>query len=421
MLIQHEDLRGRFVRLVGRGRVTTTTRAFTEATDRLSRFLLTQFMVNAGFGMVVALCAFLVGLPYALLWGILAGVLRYLPYVGTWLALGLILLFSVAVFPGWTQALTMLGLLIALELVTANVVEPVLFGHSAGVSPVALLVAVAYWTWLWGPIGLVLSTPLTVCLVVLGRYAPSLKFLEVLLSQDASLEPDVNYYQRLLATDQDEAADLVEEYVTSHSPEAVYDDILVPALTMARRDREKDELTREEEQFIVQATEDIVEDLASILPTHDQEGGDEYSSGVPGKALVFGCPARDHIDELTLRMLAQLMQRAGFPLEVLSNSKLTAEVLSRIDEEHCAGVCIGVLPPGGMSQTRYLCKRLRAQFPDLTIVVGLWGLKENLEHVRQRLTAAGANHVATRLLDARDRLAPLAQSLSHVEPVKSSA
>src|SRR5262249_25392236 len=152
------------------------------------------------------------------------------PYVGIWIAFGLIMLFTIAIFPGWSRPMLLLGLLIAVEIIAANIAEPLLFGHSTGVSPLALLAAVAFWTWLWGPIGLVLSTPLTVCLVVLGRYVPNLKFLDVLLGREPALDANVNYYQRLIARDQDEAAELVEEYIKTHAPESVYDDVLVPAL-----------------------------------------------------------------------------------------------------------------------------------------------------------------------------------------------
>ena len=209
MLIQREELRNRLVQLIGQGQLIHTTRAFEEAARRLSRFLLMQFAINAGFGLALGLGLFLIGVPYSLLWGILAATLRFVPYVGTWLAIGLILLFSVAVTPTWTTPLLVLGLVVVLELSTMYVVEPLLFRHSTGLSPIALLVAAAFWTWLWGPIGLVLSTPLTACLVVLGRYVPRLEFLGMLLGDKSAMDPEVTYYQRLLARDQDEATDVI--------------------------------------------------------------------------------------------------------------------------------------------------------------------------------------------------------------------
>ncbi len=199
MLIRREDLRNRLVRLVSHGRLITTTRAFEEGARRLSRFLLMQLMVNASFGLALGVGLAVIRVPYPLLWGFLAATLRFLPYVGSLLTTVLLVLFSVAVFTGWVQPILVLALLGVLELSTANVVEPLLFGHSTGVSPIALLAAAAFWTWLWGPIGLVLSTPLTACLVVLGRFVPHLEFLGVLLGDEPALDPEVTYYQRLLA------------------------------------------------------------------------------------------------------------------------------------------------------------------------------------------------------------------------------
>jgi predicted PurR-regulated permease PerM len=218
MLIQREELRNRLLQLIGQGRLIHTTRAFEEAATSLSRFLLMQFVVNAGVGLILGIGLFLLGMPYPLLWGILSATLRFVPYVGTCLAIGLILVFSVAVTPTWTLPLLVLGFVVVLELSTAYIVEPLLFGHSTGVSPIALVVAAAFWAWLWGPIGLVLSTPLTACLVVLGRYVPHLEFLGVLLGSKSVMDPEFTYYQRLLARDQDEATDVVNVYLHTHAP-----------------------------------------------------------------------------------------------------------------------------------------------------------------------------------------------------------
>jgi len=261
MLIRREDLRNRLVRLVAHGRLIMTTRAFEEGARRLSRFLLMQLVINASFGAVLGVGLALLGVRYPLLWGILAAVLRFLPYVGSLLTTVLLLVFTVAASTTWARPLEVFALLVVLELATANAVEPLLFGHSTGVSPIALLAAAAFWTWLWGPIGLVLSTPITACLVVLGRYVPHLEFLGVLLGDEPALDPQVNYYQRLLARDQDEATDLVEEFVQRQDPETVFDAVLAPALVLAKHDRESGALSADDEQFIVQVTRDIVEDL----------------------------------------------------------------------------------------------------------------------------------------------------------------
>jgi predicted PurR-regulated permease PerM len=419
MLIRREDLRNRLVRLVSHGRLIITTRAFEEGARRLSRFLFMQFVINAGFGLVLGLSLWAIGLPYPLLWGILAATLRFVPYVGSLFTTVLILVFSVAVFPTWTLSLVILGLLLLLELGTANVVEPLLFGHSTGLSPIALLAAAAFWTWLWGPIGLVLSTPLTACLVVLGQYVPHLEFLGVLLGDEPALDPEVNYYQRLLARDQDEATDLVEEFLQTQGKERVYDAVLSPALVLAKRDRESGALAPEDEQFVVQVTRDILEDLVS---PHQEEAADtdqrppfEPSASTQSKVVVFGCPARDEADEVTLHMFRQLLEPTGCQMAVLSAKTLAAEVVARVRKEGPAIVCIAALPPGGLAQTRYLCKRLRAQFRDLKIIVGRWGATENSERMRERLQSAGANEVFTTLIDARDHVIPWVQIQSHIE------
>src|SRR5262249_12004270 len=204
MLINREEMRNRLVRLWGRANLTSTTKAFDEAGQRISRFLLMQFVINASFGLLVGVGLALIGVPYAPVWGLLAGTLRYLPYIGPWLGAFFPTAVSVAVLPGWAPALLVIGLFLGLELIISNFVEPVLYGRSIGVSEVALLIAAAFWTWLWGPWGLVLSTPMTACLAVLGQYVPHLEFLHVLLGDDPILEASETYYQRLLAKDQDE-------------------------------------------------------------------------------------------------------------------------------------------------------------------------------------------------------------------------
>ena len=362
MLIRREDLRNRLVRLVAHGRLITTTRAFEEGARRLSRFLLMQLVVNASFGLAVGVGLALIRVPYPLLWGFLAATLRFLPYVGSLLTTVLLVLFSVAVFTGWMQPILVLALLGVLELSTANVVEPLLFGHSTGVSPIALLAAAAFWTWLWGPIGLVLSTPLTACLVVLGRFVPHLEFLGVLLGDEPALDPEVTYYQRLLA--RSGRSDRLGRGISSEPPqETVYDTVLLPALVLAKRDRESGALTLDDEQFIVQVTRDIVNDFISPHqrnpPEIDETPPTEANGPAPVQVQVFGCPARDQEDELAMHMFRQLLASSKCRMEVISATTLTGEVVSRVQKERPAVVCIGALPPGGLAQTRYLCMRLR--------------------------------------------------------------
>lgn len=416
VLIMREDLRNRMIRLVGGGRLTLTTRAIDEAAHRISSFLLMQLTVNSIFATLFAAGLWLIGVQYAFLWGVLGGALRFAPYIGTWIGLSFPLLYSVAVSAGWSQPAIVFAFFLVLELFTANVLEPLLFSHSTGVSPVALLVAVIFWTWLWGPLGLVLSTPLTTCLFVLGRYVPQMEFFGVLLGAEPALEAHLVYYQRLLARDSDEASDLVEEQLRIRPLEEIYDTLLLPALIMAKRDRERNDLTAADEEYIRGVTRDILQ--STVLPQQQFNliatspvvpvTPDGKAPVVP-KALILGCPAQDETDELALEMLRQLLEPARGAVEVGSTKMLSSEVLTWVSEQRPALVCIGSLPPGGLAQARYLVLRLRASFPDLKIAVGRWGQTENVDRARERLRLAGADLVGTSLLESRDQIVPLIQ------------
>jgi predicted PurR-regulated permease PerM len=406
MLLNREDLRNRLIRLVGYGRLPVTTKAVDEAGQRISRFLLMQALLNAGYGVTLATGLWLLGLKYAALWGFLAAVFRYIPYIGAWIASALPIGLSLVLFEGWAQPLKVLGLFLVVELITNNLLEPRLYGRSIGVSEVALLVSAAFWAFLWGPIGMVLSSPLTVCLVVLGKYVPALNFLDVLLGDEPALEPDVSYYQRLLARDHDEAAQLVLAQVKAGPAERVYDDLLVPALNHMRRDRDRDDLTEADERFIHAVTAEIIEDLDEQHAAQPRDGDAAEEARPPElpRVPILGCPARDQSDYLGLQMLRQLLGPARWDMEIGSAEILTAELLDRVAKHEAAVVCIGALPPGGLAHTRYLCKRLRARFPDVKIVVGRWGLKGGVEQNREQLREVGADLVATTLLETRDQL-----------------
>lgn len=404
MLIRREDLRNRVIRLWGNGSVTRMTRALDDAAQRISRFLLVQLLINSAFGVALTIGLALIGVPYALLWGLIGTALRYIPYLGAWLSAIFPVLLSIVLFPDWERPLMVLALFVFLEFMAGNVIEPLLFGQSVGVSEVALLVAAAFWTWLWGPIGLILATPLTACLVVIGRHVPQLEFLTVILGDEPALPTFVAYYQRILARDEDEATDLVETYCRTHPVEQAYDEVLLPALVLAKKNRERGELTADDEKFLVQVTRVVLDELVPQLEAQrDTDVPDVHAPPV----LVFGCPARDELDELALHMFRQLVESARCRFEVLSAHTLSAEMLARVQEENPTLVCIAALPPEGMAHTRYLCKRLRTQFPELQVLVGCWGLTNDVEATQQRLAEAGASFVATRLLDSRAQLLPL--------------
>jgi predicted PurR-regulated permease PerM len=419
MLIRYADLRSRLLYLAGSHRLTTATKALDEAGHRISRYLLMQSIINGSFGAAVGTGFFLIGVPYAILWGFLAAVLRFIPYVGPLISALMPSALSLAVFPGWLQPVLVIGLIVVLELASNMIMEPLLYGQSAGVSEVALLVAVAFWTWLWGAVGLILATPLTVCLGVLGKYIPQLGFIGVLLGDEPVVESPTNYYQRLIARDQDEAAALAEEYLETHALEALYDDVLIPALNAAKRDRELGTLTEEDVQFIMQATRAVVEDLGIRQPQPLSTALTSAPAGEPSAATppsqLLGCPAYDAADELALLMLQQLLDPTRYAMAIASADMLTAEMLSMAEQQHIQLVCIAALPPGAFAPIRYLCKRLRARFPDCKIVVGRWGLQEESDKAQALLREAGADEVGTTLRETHNQVSQLSQLVSSLK------
>jgi predicted PurR-regulated permease PerM len=426
MLLKYGDLRSRLIRLVGYARLTIATKALDEAGRRISRYLLMQSIINGSYGLAVGLGLFVIGVPYAVLWGFLAAVLRFIPYVGPVVAAVLPSAFSLAVFPGWGQPLLVIGLILVLELAINLIMEPLLYGQSAGVSTVALLVAVAFWTWLWGPIGLFLATPLTVCLGVLGKYIPQLEFIGVLLGDEPALEAYTSYYQRLVARDEDEAGELVDEYLETHTLEEVYDDLLVSALTQAKQDRENDTLAERDAQFIFDAMRAIVEDLGTRQSQTSTPSAEASETAVDAtvaatlpKVRILGCPARDEADELALLMLRQMLDPTRYELEVVSAEVLTGEVVSLVEQQRVGLICIAALPPEAMTPTRHLCKRLRVKFPELKIVVGRWGFRGDLGEKRALLLAAGADEVGTTLRETRNQVMHLSQLFPTPEPKAS--
>ena len=261
MLLERSQLRDRLIRLIGVGRIATTTKAMDEAAQRITHYLTMQTLINGTFGLGVTAGAFLIGLPYAFLWGSLAAVLRFIPYVGPWAAAVLVSLAALAVFDGWIQPLLIAAMFIALELITGFGVEPYLYSQSAGVSQVALLLAVAFWTWIWGPIGLVLATPLTVCLVVLAKYVPDLEIVSVLMSDEPVMGSARRYYQRLVARDENEASALAQDYALAHPGYGLYDEVFVPALNQAQRDHLRGRITDADVGFVERTTRQLVEEL----------------------------------------------------------------------------------------------------------------------------------------------------------------
>ncbi len=328
MLSQREDLRNRLIRLVGYGRLTFTTSALEEAGQRISRYLLMQTIINSSFGLAVTVALYMIGVPYAVLWGFFAAVLRFIPYVGPFAAAIVPSALSLAVFDGWLWPILVVGIFVALELTCNMVLEPLLYAESAGVSGVGLLVAVAFWTWLWGPVGLVLATPLTVCVVVFSKYIPRMDFIAVLMSDQPAMESNISYYQRLLALDQAEATEIVEEHLKTHEQEQIFDAVLIPALNYARRDRDLGRLTDDGEQFVFRATREILDDLKKLPPDSSSAPSDPEKIALDGndlaatlaKVRVLACPARDEADELALDMFRHLLEPTRYAVEIMSDS-----------------------------------------------------------------------------------------------------
>jgi len=377
MLLERARLTDRVIELMGRRRLAVTTKALDETAERVTRYLVMQTIINVTYGALVALGLFVIGLPYAALWGALAAVLRFIPYVGPWLAAVLPIALGLAAFEGWTRPVLVAALFVALELFSNLVLETILYAGSAGVSQVTLLVAVAFWTALWGPIGLMLATPLTVCLVVFGKHVPELRFLVVLMSDDRVVAPDVGFYQRLLAGDPDEALEYLQEYARAEGADP-HDAVLLPALAHARRDRAAGMIAAEDAARVVEGIERTVEALEDEQPPARPPEG-EVPARAGSEAAVLGCPAVDRADEVALRILARLVAADGIAMEVLPAAMLTGEVASEIVARRPRAVIIGSLPPGGLGETRYLCKRLAAAPSAPWILVGRWGAGDGHE------------------------------------------
>lgn len=411
MLIQREELRNRLIRIMGYSRLTVTTKALEEAGQRISRYLLAQLLINTGFGITVGVALFLIGVPYALLWGAMAIVLRFIPYIGPWAAAFMPTALSLAYFPGWFTSLLVVGAFLVIELVINFLLEPRLYGESAGVSEIAILIMAAFWTWLWGPVGLVLATPLTVCLVVFAKYVPEMTFVTVLLSDAPALEPYVNFYQRMLALDQDEAEEIVEEYLKDHPAPELYDRVFIPALSRAKNDRRHNHLTERDEHAVYDGARAILEDLED--PQKNSTANDTVAESAVVDSLpsemqqVLGFPADGKADEVALLTLGKMLDGMRYKMEIISADMLASEMVSLVERKQPGIICIGAVAPGGLAHARYLCKRIRARCPEVKILVGRWGFSGNPETTRATLTSAGADRIAITLAEARDHLTQL--------------
>jgi len=395
MLLHRENMRDRVIGLIGPGRIHLTTKAMAEASYRVSRYLATQLVVNALFGVPFGIALYFIGIPNAALFGLLGMVLRFIPYAGVWIAAAMPAVLAFAIFDSWTPMAWTLGVFVALETLLAYVIEPWLYGKSAGLSPIAVITAVIFWTWLWGPVGLLLAMPLTVCVAVMGRHIPEFGYLNVLLGVEPVLSPEERFYQRLIALDHDEAEELIDSHVAAHGIAATLDEVIMPALTLAEIDRRKGALEPARERFVYEHARQIIEELEH-LPA--------------GNSAVAVClvAAHDEADHVAALMLAKLLPPAqtcvmGIPVR-------PAETVQAATQKQCKAILISAVPPNAAGDAGYLARRLRRQLPEIKIVVGLWGTEEKNGSARERLLKLGVDEVVTRISEVPERLRQLADS-----------
>src|ERR1700738_318133 len=421
-LLQREDLRDRFIRLAGAGDLRRTTVALDDPASRLSRYLLTQTAINTSFGVLVGTGLWFISVPHPVLWGILGMLLRFVPYIGPVIAAALPAIVALAVDPGWTMLLWAMGLFLVVELATGQMIAPWLYGHSTGLSGIAVVVAAAFWTLLWGPIGLLLSTPLTMCLVVLGRHVEHLQFLEVLLGDQPALAPQEAFYQRMLAEEPDEEAHQAEEFLKDKPLSAYYDEVAIGGLALAQLDVNRGFLGHEQRVLIKAAVERVIDNLAdhtaAPVPKEGEYGGavippvfspDELA--LPWRGMAVLCVAgRGSLDEVSAAMLAQLLRKHGIGAGVVPSEAVSGPNLFVLDVTGVQMAFLCYLEPGSFSNPRYLVRRLRRKLPKATIVAGFWTLKTDETEERYALTATGADLVAVSLQQAVEQVLDAGQA-----------
>ena len=416
MLLHRESMREKLIGLIGPRRINVATQALDEASYRVSGYLFMQLVVNASFGIPFGIALYFIGIPNAALWGLLATLLRFIPYAGVWIAVSMPLVLAFAISDGWSQVAWVAGVFLALELILINIVEPLVYGRSAGLSPIAIILAALFWTLLWGPIGLLLATPLTVCVAVMGRYMPELGYLNVILGVEPVLSPPARFYQRLLAMDEDEAEDLAEDFANEKGLLALYDEMVVPALALAEQDRHAHTLEEQRERFIF----DTVRGLVQYLEDRSKLKAEAETEAKPKNVVHRPAPpvcilaARDEADHVAALVLARMLEPPEFNPHVTPYPR-PAETLEQIEAKACKVVCISAVPPHAAAQAGQLCRRLKQHFPEVKVMVALWAA-EGTDKLESRLRDAGVDVVVTRLGDAVEQLRQLAAPLALATP-----
>ncbi|MBV9861269.1 MAG: AI-2E family transporter [Alphaproteobacteria bacterium] len=430
-LLQKEDLRDRLIRLFGSRDLHRTTVAMDDAAHRLSRYFLTQLGINTSFGVVIGAGLFVIGVPSPALWGILAGLLRFVPYVGSFIAAAAPVALSAAVAPDWSMTLWTAGLFVVVETITGQLVEPMVYGHSTGLSPFSVVVAAIFWTWIWGPIGLILSTPLTLCLVVLGRHMPSLEFLEVLLGDRPALTPIESFYQRMLAGDPDEAQQQAEILLKERSLTSYYDEVALKGLQLAANDARRGVLTAGQLERIKDSIRELVHDLAGHddvdppaparaiaedeSPDPPKEGEAPPKRPAPadhlepeelpphwrGPAPMLCIAGSGQLDEAVSTMLIQLLGKHGIGARLVPHEAVSRSRIAALDTAGTAMVCVSYLEvQGTTAQLRYLVRRLRRRVPGAPVLVGIWPSNDAFLTDNEQRADLGADYYVTSLDEA---------------------
>jgi len=415
MLLKREDLRNRLLRLAGLGQLNLMTQALDDASCRVSRYLLMQFLVNASFGTLFGLGLYWIGVPNPALWGVVAFILRMVPYVGTLFAATLPIALSLAAFDGWLRPLLVFLLFAGLELIIGNFVEPWLYGSHVGISSLALLVASVFWAVLWGPAGLILATPLTVCVVVLGRYVPHLSFLHILLGDEPVLGTEAQIYQRLLAMDQLEAQAIVGQFMKGRPLVELYDSVLIPALGLAEQDRHRGAIDAAREEFLFLSVNEMIAEFAEYQLA---DNSCEEDTAKDHSARIICLPANDRADEITAAMLAQLLERKGFAtLAFPIVGSTPSECLALIEAGRSDVVCISSLPPYAFAPARAMCRQIRECFPKLKVVVCVWGFSGDTQKAMARFERTQPDRLSTSLAEAVEHVKELVRPKPEAAPL----
>jgi hypothetical protein len=415
ILLQHQDLRNRLVRLAGTKDLQRTTAALDDAGERLSKLFLTQLGLNAGFGLIIGLGLYIIGVPSAPLWGIFAMILRFVPYIGAIISAIFPLILAAAVGTGWSMVLATAALFLVVESIAGQVVEPLVYGRSAGLSPVAVIVSATFWTWLWGPIGLILATPLTICLVVLGRHVEQLKFLEVMFGDEPPLKPAELIYQRMLARDPVEAAEQAEIFLQENTLAAFYDEILLGGLQLAQNDAERGLLDNERMQRVRDAVVEIVDDLeihqdknaivreeispltgelplAQLQRAEDRPTIGTLQAGWQVGTPVLCIPGLGQLDEAAALMIAHLLKRLGIRARVEHADALSISRITGWETEGVALICLCYVGNPSSAQIRYAVRRIRRRTSDTPVLIALLGNTTEAAHTEFSDKSALAEH-----------------------------